>query len=93
MLYLDYYVVKRVFLTQFKKMESSMCQTSYVVVKNYMELLAFDAVGVAAVNSVIEVEPSDDNEPWLLIALLSLSTMQQVNEAIEWLKPYINGRN
>lgn len=63
-----------------------MCQTSYVVIKNYMELLAFDDVGVAAVNSVIEVEPSGDNEPWLLIALLSLSTMQQVNEAIDWLK-------
>ena len=86
MLYLDYCVVKRVFLTQFKKMESFMCQTPYVVVKNYMELLAFDDVGVAAVNSVIEVEPSGDNEPWLLIALLSLSTMQQVNETIEWLK-------
>ena len=86
MLYLDYCVVKRVFLTQFKKMESFMCQTPYVVVKNYMELLAFDDVGVAAVNSVIEVEPSGDNESWLLIALLSLSTMQPVNEAIDWLK-------
>ena len=63
-----------------------MCQTSYVVVKNHIELLAFDAVRVAAVNSVIEVEPSGDNESWLLIALLSLSTMQPVNEAIN---PYL----
>ena len=39
-----------------------MCQTSYVAVKNHIELLAFDVVGVAAVNSVIEVEPSGDNE-------------------------------
>jgi hypothetical protein len=52
-----------------------------------MELLAFDAVGAAAVNLVIEIEPSGDNESWLLIALLSLLTMQQVNEAIDWLKP------
>lgn len=63
-----------------------MSQTSYVVVKNYIELLAFDVVGIAAVNLVIEAESSDDNEPWLLIVLLSLSTMQQVNEAIDWLK-------
>lgn len=63
-----------------------MCQTSYIVIKNHIELLAFDAVGVAAVNSVVEVEPSGDNESWLLITLLSLSTMQPVNEAIDWLK-------
>ena len=87
MLYLDYIVDFRRFLTRFsKKMVSPMCQTSYVAVKNHIELLAFDVVGVAAVNSVIEVEPSGDNESWLLIALLSLSTMQPVNEAINWLK-------
>ena len=87
MLYLDYIVDFRRFLTRFsKKMVSPMCQTSYVAVKNHIELLAFDVVGVAAVNSVIEVDPSGDNESWLLIALLSLSTMQPVNEAIDWLK-------
>ena len=63
-----------------------MCQTSSIVVKNYIELLAFDTVGIAAINLVIEVEPSGNNESWLLIALLSLSTMQQVNGAIDWLK-------
>ena len=63
-----------------------MCQASLIVVKSSIELLAFDAIGVAAVNWVVEVEPSGNNESWLLMALLSLSTMQPVNEAIEWLK-------
>ena len=49
MLYLDYIVDFRRFLTRFsKKMVSPMCQTSYVAVKNHIELLAFDVVGVAA---------------------------------------------
>jgi len=56
------------------------------VVKNHIELVAFDTVGVAAVNLMIEVEPGGDNESWLLIALLSLSTMPPVNEVIDWLK-------
>ena len=87
MLYLDYNVVFRLFSSRIlQKMEFPKCQTSPIVVKNSIELLAFDGVGVAAVNWVVEVEPSEDNESWLLIALLSLSTMQPDNVVIDWLK-------
>ncbi|MBK7301366.1 MAG: hypothetical protein IPI79_14220 [Moraxellaceae bacterium] len=59
-----------------------------VVVKNYIALAAFDSVGLEAVDLVYETEDknNDGNESWLLLALLSLSTTQQIDEVIDWLK-------
>lgn len=65
---------------------AKMSKNLNLVVKNYMALAAFDSVGLEAVNLVEEVQPSSDNESWLLIALLPLSTTQQIDEAIYWLK-------